>query len=1155
MSDQQGTFELIGKHLTLALSPLGEAVRDPERFKQFMYRLGWNATAMPPAYAGLGTAVDAAVNKLNALPEQPSITDVLDLIKLVKNAFNAIRSISVAPPGVNAAAFLAEIRDRLFELLLTDYLAAELPGAYNLLSTLNVIDIQHVNAGAGRPSFVRVNFKWAEIPKIITEPLELPARVFGWGSANLDAQRLIDQIGELFLALHFPVKFTAPDEALVLGYAELRGGPAPNVAKSLTIPFYYITIAGRPLEASFVLRELPAASGKLPGLVFEPHILSEFPLKLHLAETIELRLRAGTNAASLFGILIRPNEITIKYPFAPGAPPLSAGVGIGFDFTPTKPVLLFGSPGETRLEFKNASVDFGVNFNNSEFDILLAAQVKGLALVLSAGKGDSFIQKVLGSGESRVEMSFGIEATRKGVRFTGSGAFEVSVHPHLQLGPISIEDVTVGLVVPSSRPPDLRLDLGAGIAGNLGPLSFVVMGIGLRVEAVFQPGNVGPFDLQVGFKPPNGVGLSLDAGGFKGGGFLLLDNEKGEYAGALELDFKGLFSVKAIGIINTKMPDGSKSFSLLIVIAAEFTPIQLSFGFTLNGVGGIFGLNRMIVVDALAEGIRTNAIKSILFPENVVANITRIISDIKQFFPPQPDHFVVGPMAKLGWGTPSIITVELGLLLDLPNPMFAIVGVLKSVLPDEVLPILRLQVNFIGVVDFDRGYIFFRADLFDSRLLIYSITGSMAFLVSWGEAQTFALSVGGFHPDFHDIPTIPALPSGFRNMARIGISLLSDDNPRLKVESYFAVTANTVQFGARVEVYAGGGGFNVYGFLGYDVLFQFQPFRFVAKLAGGIALRAGTSVIAGISISAQLMGPTPWDARGEASLTILFFEISVGFHVTWGDPPPAITPATEDLLKLLLREYADTRNWRAELPPNNHLHVTLKKIDPPAGAEMLIIHPAGVLTFTQRTLPLEDYLIQKFGTKKPLGENKFKLTNANANGSIIPADFQNVRELFAPGNFTELSDSDKLSRRSFEKMPSGFTLTGTAELQTTLPVVRNVDYELSYLRKKSLVPGGIIKLATLAYERVVKGSAVRQSVLSRQQTRASLNAPPEVVLAPEGYAVASSVDLKSHVTNADGPVLFATQAEAYQHQRELFAADPALVGSLQVVSHFELNLN
>ena len=103
------------------------------------------------------------------------------------------------------------------------------------------------------------------------------------------------------------------------------------------------------------------------------------------------------------------------------------------------------------------------------------------------------------------------------------------------------------------------------------------------------------------------------------------------------------------------------------------------------------------------------------------------------------------------------------------------------------------------------------------------------------------------------------------------------------------MTSNTGQFGARVELYAGAAGFNVYGFLGFDVLFQNDPFLwFRADLYGCIALREGENVIAGINISAQLGGSTPWDALGTATLTILFFDIDVDFHVTWGDPPPAI---------------------------------------------------------------------------------------------------------------------------------------------------------------------------------------------------------------------------------------------------------------------------
>jgi hypothetical protein len=54
---------------------------------------------------------------------------------------------------------------------------------------------------------------------------------------------------------------------------------------------------------------------------------------------------------------------------------------------------------------------------------------------------------------------------------------------------------------------------------------------------------------------------------------LWIDVDKGEYIGALELSFKGVFSPRSN--INTKMPDGSDGHALLILITAEFAPIQL----------------------------------------------------------------------------------------------------------------------------------------------------------------------------------------------------------------------------------------------------------------------------------------------------------------------------------------------------------------------------------------------------------------------------------------------------------------------------------------------------------------------------------------------------------------------------------------------------
>jgi hypothetical protein len=63
-----------------------------------------------------------------------------------------------------------------------------------------------------------------------------------------------------------------------------------------------------------------------------------------------------------------------------------------------------------------------------------------------------------------------------------------------------------------------------------------------------------------------------------------------------------MFSLKAIGIINTKCLTEVR-ISLLI-ITAEFTPIQLGFGSPPNSVGGLLGLNRTTKIDVLREGVK-----------------------------------------------------------------------------------------------------------------------------------------------------------------------------------------------------------------------------------------------------------------------------------------------------------------------------------------------------------------------------------------------------------------------------------------------------------------------------------------------------------------------------------------------------------------------
>ena len=320
-------------------------------------------------------------------------------------------------------------------------------------------------------------------------------------------------------------------------------------------------------------------------------------------------------------------------------------------------------------------MDLGASLVDNELDVQLAAQLKGLTLVLQPGEADSFLRNLLGDSERRLTIPLGIEWTRRnGVRFVGSEAFETFLPMNLSIGPITVEGLALQLFAPTDHSADLTLTVGAQISGKLGPISFAVEGMGFRLQTTFAPGNVGPFDLDLGFKPPTGLGLVIAAPGVTGGGYLGFDPQRAEYSGMLQLELADRIALKAIGLLTTRLPDGRKGYSLLILITVEgFTPIPLGLGFTLTGIGGLLGLHRTVSTSTLREGLKTGTLNSILFPVDPLRNAPQLLSDLRRVFPPTAGRHVFGPMVQLRWGTPTLLTLELALLLELPAPVRLIV--------------------------------------------------------------------------------------------------------------------------------------------------------------------------------------------------------------------------------------------------------------------------------------------------------------------------------------------------------------------------------------------------------------------------------------------------------------------------------------------------
>ena len=221
-------------------------------------------------------------------------------------------------------------------------------------------------------------------------------------------------------------------------------------------------------------------------------------------------------------------------------------------------------------------------------------------------------------------------------------------------------------------------------------------------------------------------------------------------------------------------------------------------------------------MDALEAGLKTHALDRIMFPPDPVANAAAIVSTAGAVFPPARDQMIVGLMAQIAWGSEALVTIELGLIFELPVPgRLVILGKLRATFPHKQLPVVKINVDVIGEIDFERKRAFAHAVLVDSKLAGFPLTGAAALLLRWGDDPVFVLAFGGVNRRYEQ-----RLPAGFPKLERLSVPLTRGNNPKLRLEAYVAVTSNSFQIGGKLELFASKGKFSIEGLLAVDALFQ-----------------------------------------------------------------------------------------------------------------------------------------------------------------------------------------------------------------------------------------------------------------------------------------------------------------------------------------------
>lgn len=1063
------------------VQPVLDAVESPEAMEYFWYELGWDVRLDDLALAAMEQALPltadkqrieraaAAVRAAVRSGSIPSSQQVADLAGVVLNLAASLTSFTPSalaslPAPLADAGTWDDAAEQLFDRLLEQYLRVHHPLLYALLRAAGCIDYQaQVPTGALRVPYTRVVLDWDQLGALFDHPLSALERAYHWNDPDtpFDHARLLGNLAAVLRTLGLSTSPIIPSLQLGSGLDAQTQASVHQDVDGLRVKLLQGLRVGQHLSYEVGADLFPGGpdpSAVPTGLVLRPRLLGSLSESVALGASLAVTTTVAADIGAALALELFPGATRLA------GSDVAIGLAVQVAGAGTDPWLLVGTPGHARIEIRNPRLTIALLGSAEDPELRLTFATgpaigsgsgsggsgggsTGCRVVIPLGEADALLHGSIGQSDVTIEFSPQIVwSSRTGLGINGNSVPQMTVPTNLRLGTFTVHalQIALGSVAGSNSHQALGLQVGFDVGGTIGPVQVSVQRLGFAVALTpysraelraLPPGAARPalgrLDVGLDFLPPIGAGLAIDASGIiTGGGFLSHDPRTGLYAGVLQLTFQEQLTLTAIGLVSTQLPDGSPGYSVLILITAQnFPPIPLFLGFALTGIGGIVGVHRTIDQQAIEAGLHADTLKSVLFPADPIANAPAVIRALSSIFPPQRGSYLIGVMAQIGRQSPPI-NMDLAVIYEFGQQHRVVVlGRISADMPSATEDLVRLRLDAFGVVDLDAGTVAIDAMLFDSRLAYkYTLSGAMALRAGGGPNSAFVLAVGGFNPHFAAPPGVPALD-------RVAIALSSGENPRLRCEAYFALTSNTVQFGARAQLHAAAYGFAIDGDVGFDVLIQRSPFAFIAEFHASIALSYGTSHLFSVDVDGELQGPRPLVLRGSASFSVFWCDFTIGFDRTLitGQAPPL--PAGPNPTTELVAALTDPRSWTVTRPANRGPGVTLRHRSLEG---VVLADPLGDLVVTQNVLPLNTVRAIEVFAGAPLSPaSSFTLSVSVAGLSQQTT----VLDDFAPGDFFKMSDDERIAGPSFERLQTGVAIgAGAAAFDPTQIVAVDLLY-------------------------------------------------------------------------------------------------------------------